>query len=266
MLKLNDKVAIITGSGRGNGRGMALCLADHGAAVVVADINVENAENVAKEIKDKGGRAIACRVDVTDPQSVKDMVELGVKEFGPITTLVNNAGVIYWKPFMEQTLEEFEREVKVNLTSVFIVTQIVAESMIAYKVKGSIVNLSSMAVKNSFPEGVGYGAAKGGVAAMTLGLAGYLAPNHIRVNAIAPGPVPTGMNTFMHDPKIMEEIGKSIPLGRVGNPYDDIGRLIAFLASDEYSGWMTGAHIPIDGGKSAVPTNYDPEQAPIHHT
>lgn len=265
MLQLNGKVAIVTGSGRGNGRGVALALAEHGASVMVCDLNEENAKNVAKEIVDAGGHAIATKVDVTDPESVDAMVKMTVDTFGPITTLINNAGVIYWKDFFEQTLEEFDREVKVNLDSVFIVTKAVAKVMIENKVQGgSIVNFSSEAVSSSFPEGIGYSASKGGVQAITLALAGYLAPHGIRVNSIAPGPTPTGMNTFMHE--AADQIGKTIPLGRCGDCYKDHGRMCVVLASEEYSGWITGENILIDGGKVKIPAVYNPDEAPVFHT
>ena len=130
MLQLNDKVAIVTGAGRGNGRGVAMALADHGAAVMVCDINEENAKNVAKEINESGGKAIAAYCDVTDPASVDAMVQKTLDELGPITTLINNAGVIYWKDFFEQTLEAFQREVKIDLESVFICTKAVANSLL----------------------------------------------------------------------------------------------------------------------------------------
>jgi len=264
MLQLNDKVAIVTGSGRGNGRGVAMALAEHGAAVMVCDLNEENAKSVAKEIVDAGGKAIATKVDVTDPESVEAMVKLTIDTFGPVTTLINNAGVIYWKDFFEQTVEEFEREVKINLESVFIVTQIVAKTMIENKVAGSIVNFSSEAVSASFPEGVGYSASKGGVQAITLALAGVLAQHHIRVNSIAPGPTPTGMNTFMHE--VADKIGATIPLGRCGDCYKDHGRMCVVLASDEYSGWITAENILIDGGKVMIPYIYKKEENPEFNT
>lgn len=265
MLKLNDKVAIVTGGGRGNGRGVAMALADHGAAVMVCDINEENAKNVAEKICNAGGRAVAAFCDVTDPASVEDMVKATVDAFGPVTTLINNAGVIYWKSFFEQTLEEFQREVRINLESVFIVTKAVVKSMLEHGVKaGSVVNFSSEAVSSSFPEGIGYSASKGGVQAITLALAGYLAPYGIRVNSIAPGPTPTGMNTFMHE--AADQIGKTIPMGRCGDPYNDHGRICCFLASDEYSGWITAENILVDGGKVKIPAVYDPSEAPVFHT
>ena len=260
MLDLKDKVAIVTGSGRGNGRGVAIALAEHGAAVMVCDLNEENAKNVAEEINAAGGRAISTKVDVTDPESVEAMVKLTTDTFGPVTTLINNAGIIYWKDFFSQTLEEFRREVRVNLDSVFICTQIVAKQMIENGIKGSIVNFSSEAVSSAFPEGIGYSASKGGVQAITLGLAGYLAPQGIRVNSIAPGPTPTGMNTFMHE--VADKIAETIPLGRVGDPYKDHGRMCVVLASDEYSGWITGENILIDGGKVKIPYIYKKEENP----
>lgn len=265
MLELKNKVAIVTGSGRGNGRGVALALAEHGAAVMVCDIDEESAKNVAKEIQDAGGRAAYAYIDVTDPVAVDAVVQKTIDTFGPITTLINNAGVIYWKSFFDQTLEEFEREVKINLESVFIVTKAVAKTMIENNVKdGSIVNFSSEAVAACFPEGVGYSASKGGVQAITLALAGYLAPHRIRVNSIAPGPTPTGMNTFMHE--VADKIGATIPLGRCGDPYKDHGRICVFLASDEYSGWITGENILVDGGKVKIPYIYNPNEAPLFHT
>ena len=264
MLQLNDKVAIVTGAGRGNGRGVAMALADHGAAVMVCDINEENAKNVAKEINESGGKAIAAYCDVTDPASVDAMVQKTLDELGPITTLINNAGVIYWKDFFEQTLEEFQREVKINLESVFICTKAVAKTMIENGIHGSIVNFSSESVTACFPEGIGYSASKGGVQAITLALAGYLAPHRIRVNSIAPGPTPTGMNTFMHENA--DKIGATIPLGRCGDCYKDHGHICCFLASDEYSGWITAENILVDGGKNRIPYIYDTKNAPVFNT
>lgn len=264
MLQLNDKVAIVTGAGRGNGRGVAMALADHGAAVMVCDINEENAKNVAKEINESGGKAIAAYCDVTDPASVDAMVQKTLDELGSITTLINNAGVIYWKDFFEQTLEEFQREVKINLESVFICTKAVAKTMIENGIHGSIVNFSSESVTACFPEGIGYSASKGGVQAITLALAGYLAPHRIRVNSIAPGPTPTGMNTFMHENA--DKIGATIPLGRCGDCYKDHGHICCFLASDEYSGWITAENILVDGGKNMIPYIYDPKNAPVFNT
>ena len=264
MLQLNDKVAIVTGGGRGNGRGVAMALADHGAAVMVCDLNEENAKSVAKEICDKGGRAIAAYCDVTKEEDVDKMVKQTIDASGPVTTLINNAGVIYWKDFFEQTLEEFRREVRINLDSVFICTKAVAKTMIENKIHGSIVNFSSESVTACFPEGIGYSASKGGVQAITLALAGYLAPHRIRVNCIAPGPTPTGMNTFMHD--AVDQIGATIPLGRCGDCYKDHGNICCFLASDEYSGWITAESILVDGGKNKIPYIYDPNNAPKFST
>lgn len=136
--------------------------------------------------------------------------------------------------------------------------------MIDNGVRGSIVNFSSESVSACFPEGIGYSASKGGVQAITLALAGYLAPHKIRVNSIAPGPTPTGMNTFMH--AVADKIGATIPLGRCGDCYEDHGRMCVVLASDEYSGWITAENILIDGGKNKIPYIYNKDEAPVFNT
>ncbi|MBI2941208.1 MAG: SDR family oxidoreductase [Chloroflexi bacterium] len=245
-MRLADKVAIVTGAGRGNGRGIARGLAREGAAVAVADIIEENARKVARGIEDSGGRAIALKVDVTDPQSVQGMVDATLAAFSTITTLVNDAGVISRIPFFETTKEEFQRVVDVNLTGTFLVAQAVARVMVKAG-GGSIINIASQGAERGAYELVTYCASKGGVKTFTMALAVTLGQYNIRVNAIAPGPIPTDMTAAsLGDPVRRASIEAGIPLGRLGTP-EDLAGICVYYASDE-SSWVTGSTMWIDGG------------------
>ena len=249
-MRLAGKAAIVTGAGRGIGRCIALAYGQEGVAVAVVDIVSENAERVAREITEAGGRAIAVRADVTNENDVTELVVTTVKSFGAITTLVNSAGVLQKTPFFEMTAQEWRHVIDVNLTGMFLVT-LAAGKEIAKAGGGSIINISSLAAERGVFERVAYCASKGGVKAMTFALATTLAPYHIRVNAIAPGPMLTPMNPQLQiDPEAREAAIATIPLGRLGNPVDLTGICI-YLASDE-SSWTTGIHICVDGGYVAA--------------
>ena len=249
-MRLEEKVVIVTGAGRGIGRGIALGMAREGAAMAAASITYANAVKVAREINDAGGQAIPIRVDVSDQKSVQELVEATVSGFGKITTLVNVAGVMSRTPFLETTAEEWLSVLDVNLNGVFYVTQAVAKEMIRAG-GGSIINFSSLAAERGIADRVAYAASKGGVKAMNMSLAMTLAPYNIRVNAVAPGPVPTDMNPQLQtDAAAIAAWTGSIPLHRLGSP-DDFAGICIYLASDE-SSWVTGTHICIDGGYTAL--------------
>jgi 3-oxoacyl-[acyl-carrier protein] reductase len=243
---LRNKVAIITGGGRGIGRSIALRFAEHGALCVVADINFENARAVADEINRLGSKAIAVKADVTNENDVESLVKECINSFGKLDVLVNNAGIMTPLTLLETNLEEFNRQIEVNLVTVFICTKAVFPLMMSQR-SGKIINIASIAGKRG--GGVmgksAYAAAKGGVIAFTKAIAREGGPYGINVNAITPGLTATEM-TEKFDTEKRKLVIQSIPLGRVGEP-DDIAKAAVFLASD-YSDYITGEIMDVDGG------------------
>jgi 3-oxoacyl-[acyl-carrier protein] reductase len=243
---LRNKVAIITGGGRGIGRAIALKFAEHGALCVVADLNFESARAVSDEINHLGSKALAVKTDVTNVMDVKSLMEECINSFGKLDVLVNNAGIMTPLTLLETDLEEFNRQIKVNLDSVFICTKAVFPFMMGQR-SGKIINIASIAGKRG--GGVmgksAYAAAKGGVIAFTKAIAREGGPYGINVNAITPGLTATEM-TDKIDAEQRKLIIQSIPLGRIGEP-DDIAKAAVFLASD-YADYITGEIMDVDGG------------------
>jgi len=249
MFDLKEKVAIITGARRGMGRAHAQVLAKAGAKVVVSDISFKDCKKVVEEIKKQEGEAIAVECDVTKKLEIDEMVKKTIEKWGKIDILVNNAGILQFIPFLELKEEDWDKMIAVNLKGYFLCAQAVAKEMAKQK-SGVIVNIASIAMGQ---QGVGftglvhYGAAKGGIIAMTEALAGELAPLNIRVNAVAPGAIDTPMvETTKQDPKILEQSLSRIPMHRLGKP-EEVSNLVLFLASDA-SSYMTGSTVVIDGG------------------
>ena len=243
---LRNKVAIITGGGRGIGRAIALKFAEHGAHCVVADINIENARTVADEINQLGSKALAIKADVTNENDVESLIKACINSFGKLDVLVNNAGITTPLTLLETSLEEFNRQIKVNLDSVFICTKAAFPLMMSQR-SGKIINIASIAGKRG--GGIlgksAYAAAKGGVIAFTKAIAREGGSYGINVNAITPGLTATEM-TEKFDAEQRKLIIQSIPLGRVGEP-DDIAKAAVFLASD-YADYITGEIMDVDGG------------------
>lgn len=253
-MRLLGKTAIVTGAGRGIGRGIALRLAQDGADVVIADILLENAQAVAEEVRALGRRALALKTDVTSEESIQGTVDAALAEFGHIDILVNNAGVGMSKPLLEITREDWERIFAINVTGVFLFTKAVARVMVNQK-SGSIVNISSTAGKLGRAMGSIYGASKAAVLNFTQSVAMELAPN-IRCNCVCPGMI---LTDFWRDRDADQvkwrglEPGEAIrrrisviPLGRPQAP-EDVANAVAFLVSDEASA-MTGQAINVTGG------------------
>ena len=249
MPNLKNKTVLITGARRGMGKTHALIMAKYGAKIVVTDINQEDCEKVAKEIKKQGGKALALKLDVTKKEEVNNVVKETVEKFGGLDILVNNAGIAEFKPFLEMTEEEWNKTLDINLKGQFLCAQAAAAQM-KKQGGGVIVNIASVAMGQ---QGVGfsniahYCASKGGIAALTEALATELAQFNIRVNCVAPGIIETPMiQTIKADPKTMQGMLARIPLHRTGGP-EEVSELVAFLASDD-SSYMTGSVVVIDGG------------------
>lgn len=249
MSQLNNKIALVTGGGRGLGRAIALAFADAGADVVVASRTREQIEQVAEAIRAKNRRARAVEVDVSDSASVARMVEATRKEFGRIDILVNSAGVGWAAPIVETSDDIWKWIIETNLTGTFYCCREIARVMMEQK-SGNMINLASVAGVKGLPGLGAYAASKGGVIQLTRMLALEMARHHVRVNAIAPGYFRTDMNAAaLDDPEIGPKIVKRIPMRRVGQP-EEVGPLAVYLASDD-AAYVTGEIYFISGGQMA---------------
>jgi len=250
---LKDKVVVITGARRGMGKSHALLLAKAGAKVVVSDISEEECQAVVEEIEKAGGEAVAVKCDVTKKEEVEKMIQTAVKQWGRIDVLVNNAGILQFKPFLEITEEDWQKVLDVNLKGYFLCAQAAAKEMVKRK-KGVIINIASIAMGQvgvGFQTLAHYAASKGGIIAFTETIAAELAPFNIRVNAVAPGAIETPMvQDIQSNPKTMEATLARIPMKRMGKP-EEVSNLVAFLASDD-SSYMTGSTVVIDGGYLSI--------------
>jgi 3-oxoacyl-[acyl-carrier protein] reductase len=246
-MKLNGKVALVTGGARDIGRAISLKLAELGAVVIV---NYNSSEKEAcqtvEEIRGKGGKAIAVKANVTKTPEIINMIEEARKQFGEhIHILVNNAGGLVGRKKIEEMEEEFwDNVITLNLKSVFLVTKYVLPYM---PEGGAIINIASLAARDGGGMGASaYAASKGGVLAFTRAMAKELAPRKIRVNAICPGLISTRFHDVFTKPEVREKIVANTPLKREGKP-EEVANVVAFLASDEAS-FITGASIEVNGG------------------
>lgn len=245
---LADKVVLVTGAGLGGiGQGLAEGFLAEGCRVVYADIDVESARRAAESSGFPAERWLVTGVDVADVVSNEACVAAAIGRFGTLDIFVPNAGVQCRKPFLEQREDDFDRVIGINLKGVFFGCQAAARRM-ARGGGGAIVTISSNAAVCARPDVPGYGASKGGVAALTRHLAVDLAPYKIRVNSVAPGTVSTNMTgARMQDAEVLaRERGLTID-GRIGTPRDIAGAAI-FLASD-YASHITGHTIFVEGGE-----------------
>jgi NAD(P)-dependent dehydrogenase (short-subunit alcohol dehydrogenase family) len=248
MFELDNRVAIVTGSGskRGIGRTIALTLAKQGAAVVVADLNMDGIRDTVNAITEAGGKALGVEVNVTNKESIDAMVEKVLQTYGRIDILVNNAGISQKVTVQDMTLEDITRVFNVNMFGLFLCTQAVMETMKKQKY-GRIVSLSSVSAKRGGGVfgGPHYSASKAAVLGFSKNLAREVAQDGITVNCVAPGLVNTDIWKSLPEDQAKKVI-EGIPMGRPGET-EEIAATIAFLVSEEAS-YITGEEIDINGG------------------
>lgn len=244
---LNGKSALITGASRGIGKAIAEALAEAGAEVTITSRNMNALQETLRKIAWLGGKGYAIDGDLLKEEDINRIVNFALEKMGKIDILVNAAGAIHREKAENYSLEKWDEIVNLNLRSVFIITQLVARSMIERKIQGSIINIASLM---SFAAGINicaYAASKGGLAQLTKELANEWGKYGIRVNAIAPGYIETELTEALRkDPERNERILSRIALGRWGKP-EDLKGIAIFLAS-EASSYATGSIFLIDGG------------------
>tara|TARA_B100001013_G_scaffold95628_1_gene53456 strand:- start:244 stop:1092 length:849 start_codon:yes stop_codon:yes gene_type:complete len=250
MMRLQGKVALISGGARGQGAAEAKLFAKEGAKVVFGDILDDEGRKTEAEIQEIGGEALYIHLDVTKEEDWQNMVSETVNKFGKIDILVNNAGVVSWGILEDTTTEEWDRVMDINAKGVFLGTKAVIPEM-RKAGGGSIVNISSISgiIGQDSIQPV-YNASKGAVRLFTKSTAIQYAGENIRANSVHPGSVATDMNAERRsDPELLAKSLSRIPLGRIGEP-EDIALGVLYLASDE-SSFITGSELVIDGGFSA---------------
>ena len=248
-MRLDGKVAIISGGARGMGAAEARLFAGEGASVVIGDVLVEDGRRIEAELNEAGGRALFVTLDVTSEEDWKNAVVQAVQRFRKLDVLVNNAGIYRTVPIEETTLEEWNEVMSVNATGVFLGTRYAIPEM-RKAGGGSIVNISSTAGLVGSGRGSAYGVSKGGVRLLTKYTAIQHASEGIRANSVHPGPIDTDMIAEnISNPKGLAASIARVPLGRIGT-IEDVIKGVLFLASDE-SSYVTGSELVIDGGMSA---------------
>lgn len=243
-MRLENKVAIVTGSARGLGEAIVVRLAQEGAKVVVTDVDQEGCERVATKIKERGGQALPKVCDVTDRVSVQALAAATAEHFGKIDILVNNAGITKDASLKKMTDEQWDAVINVNLKSVFICTQEISKFMVEQNY-GRVISMSSLAgVMGNFGQ-TNYSASKAGIIGMTKTWARELGKNKVTANVIAPGFMNTEMTKTIPQ-KIVDQMLTAIPVGRMGEP-EEIAAAVVYLASDE-AGFVNGITLNVNGG------------------
>ena len=247
-MRLKNKVALITGSSQGIGRGIAERFAAEGADVVINYFgNGERAQEALRAVEATGRRGLVVQANVGSMDDIKKLFASALETFGRLDILVNNAGVETHAPFWDVTESDFDKVLNVNLKGVFFATQEFVRHLRQTNRRGKIVNISSVHEELPFPNFTAYCASKGGVKMLTRNLSVELGPLGININNIAPGAVETPINTkLLNDPAKLNALLGQIPLGRLGQP-GDVSGLAVFLASDD-ADYVTGSTYYVDGG------------------
>ncbi|MDE0610083.1 MAG: SDR family NAD(P)-dependent oxidoreductase [Anaerolineaceae bacterium] len=244
MGRLSGKCAIITGAARGIGAGIARRYAAEGCALALCDLNEAGVQAFANVLREQGVEVLALGADVTQRDSVQKFLDAAVAQFGQVDVLVNNAGIFFNAVFEDMSDEQWESMLKVNVTGVFLPSQIVIRHWLANDIRGAIVNLASISSLIAFTHSAAYGTSKAAVAGLTRHIALQYGPQGIRANAMAPGIIDTSMLPSQEDMQRWAQ--ERIPLRRPGTP-EDVAELALFLACDE-SRYLTGTIVPVDGG------------------
>ena len=258
-MRLENRVAIVTGGAQGIGKAIATAFADEGARVLIGDVNGERAAQTAAELG-TGGRSVkSVAVDVGEATGGQQLVDYCVREFGRVDILVNNAGIGINKRMLDFPLDEWERVIKINLTGAFLCAQAAARKMVEQK-SGKIINICSLSGQRGGIGRAAYGAAKAGLELLTKVMAVELAELGIQVNAIVPGPIATDVGRAMHDPATVAAYHFLVPQRRYGEPHE-IASAAVFLASKE-SDYVNGHSLNVDGGFQAAGLMYPLPSSP----
>ncbi len=252
-MRLEEKVAIVTGASSGIGRSIAIVYAKEGAKVVVADIQEEPREGgkpTHEKIEENGGKAIFVETDVSSEEDVDNLLEKSIEEFSQVDILVNNAGIFHQEKIHESKTENWKKLINVNLNGTYLCTKKVLNHMIENGIEGNIINISSIAGTVGYAESPAYCASKGAMTNLTRELAIDYAGEGINVNTISPGVIKTEMTEgFLADPDMKAFMEQNTPYKRLGKP-EDIAYAAVFLASDE-SNFINGEDLLVDGGWTA---------------
>ena len=240
-----ERLAIVTGGGRGIGRAICLALAEEGADIVVADLQADIANDTAAAVRELGRKSVFIETDVSDERSVRQLYDKVLADMGIVDILVNNAGICRMIPILDIDTAEWDRIMAVNLRGTFLMSR-EAFKIMKQKEYGKIINIASAAGKTGgLAAGAHYSASKAGVISLTKSLAREAAPFKINVNAVSPGPIRTEMTDAWGD-QANEEFAAHIPWKEYGQP-EDIANAVVFLASDN-SRYMTGEILDVNGG------------------
>jgi 3-oxoacyl-[acyl-carrier protein] reductase len=249
LLGLENKCVVVTGSGQGLGRGIALLFARAGADLVIADLEADPARSVAEEVQALGRRSAFIQADVRREADIQRVVDRALDQFGRLDVGVNNVGGIGGlepRPFLEANADFWDQIVERNLRATFLCCLAFARAMVATKTGGAIVNIAAIGALRGAVNLAPYGAAKAGIIQLTKTLAVELGPHGIRVNCVAPGRTETPALALHVPPEMRERTAKAVPLGRLATP-EDVGGMVLALASD-LGAFTTGQTVAVDGG------------------
>ena len=247
-MKLEEKVAIVTGGSGGLGQSICQRLAQEGAKIVVDyHTHPDEAEKVKAKIEQAGSKGYIVQADLSKVDQINNLIQQGIDHFGKVDILINNAGLEKRADFWDVTEADYDLVLNVNLKAVFFATQAVVKHFRATNNQGKIINISSVHEELPFPHFTSYCASKGGVKMITRNLAVELGKLGITINNVAPGAIATPINhNLLNNPELLAKVTQNIPLGRLGEP-EDVSGLVAFLASDE-ARYITGSTFYVDGG------------------